>query len=355
MPHATCHMPRSADRMTDTSLCLLFLIIPFLLTLLGCNNQREHSIRGYTMGTTYQVTVVTGRFGSISGLEEKIAGRLQEINRSMSTYIEDSEISRFNRFDQVNRPFPVSEDFMRVLQAGRRIFELSGGAWDATVAPLVDLWGFGPPGKKPSIPSPARLQAVRKTVGFDNIDIRQPGHLVKQVAGITLDFGSIAKGYGVDQVAELLRREGHRNFLVEIGGEIVASGRRPDGRPWRLGINTPRPDAAADEVSRVVTLTDAAFATSGDYRNFFTLDGVRYSHVIDPRTGRPVANGVVSASITAPDCTFADGMATAIMVMGAEAGLQLINRLDDVEAMIVVAEPGGRLVDYFSSGFPRGG
>jgi thiamine biosynthesis lipoprotein len=168
---------------------------------------------------------------------------------------------------------------------------------------------------------------------------------------VTLDLSSIAKGYGVDAVAEVIREEGFRNFLVEIGGEVYGSGSRRDGRPWRVGINRPQPDAAPDEIYRVAPLRDAAFATSGDYRSFFVLDGVRYSHVLDPRTGRPVANGVVSVSVLAPDCTLADSLATAVMVMGVEEGLALLERLPGVEGLVVVETENGRLQDHATSGF----
>lgn len=355
MPHAPCSMPLRAGSTISRKIKCIFIILALLPISVSCDTRREHLIHGYTMGTTYQVLVVTGRFGSISGLAEKIEKRLEEINRSMSTYIADSEISRFNRFDRIDQPFAVSADFMRVMHAGQKIFELSEGAWDATVGPLVDLWGFGSTEKKPTVPPADQLHSLRATVGFNRIGIRKSGYLTKAFAKTALDFGSIAKGYGVDQVAEAVRRAGYENFLVEIGGEVVASGVRTDGQPWRVGINTPRPDAAPDAVYKVVSLENAAFATSGDYRNFFVLNGVRYSHVIDPRTGYPVANGVVSASIIAPNCTIADGLATAVMVMGAEKGLQLVSRLENVEGLIVVAKPDGSLVDFYSTGFPRDG
>jgi thiamine biosynthesis lipoprotein len=187
-----------------------------------------------------------------------------------------------------------------------------------------------------------------KDIGFEKIEIRDSGALIKHQAGVTLDLSSIAKGYGVDQVAETIRRAGFTDFLVEIGGEIYAAGVRPDGGPWRIGINRPKTDARFDEVYQVVSLRDQAFATSGDYRNFFVENGVRYSHIIDPRTGYPVANGVVSVSILADNCTLADGLATAVMVMGAERGLALIRRLDRVHGLVVVELPDGNLIDHFS-------
>jgi thiamine biosynthesis lipoprotein len=300
------------------------------------------------MGTTWHVTVV-GR-ASVARLQEKIERRLEEINQSLSTYREDSEINRFSRFRAVGQEFPISRDFHRVMTAAARVFALSGGAWDGTVRPLVDLWGFGPPAPAGEPPAPGKVEELLKDVGFDRIEIR-PGALVKRQASVTLDLSSIAKGYGVDAVAEVIRQEGFGDFLVEIGGEVVGAGTRPDRRPWRVGINRPRADAAPDEIYRVAALRDAAFATSGDYRNFFERDGVRYAHVIDPRTGRPVSNGVVSVSVLAPDCALADGLATAVMVMGADEGVALLERLPAVEGLVIVETKDGRLEDHATSGF----
>ncbi|MBT8363399.1 MAG: FAD:protein FMN transferase [Deltaproteobacteria bacterium] len=155
----------------------------------------------------------------------------------------------------------------------------------------------------------------------------------------------------MDQVSELVAAAGYKNYLVEIGGEVYAAGLRPDGQRWRVGINRPQKDAAFNAVYRVVSLFNQAFATSGDYRNFFEINGVRYSHVIDPRSGYPVSNGVVSVSIIADNCTLADGLATAIMVMGAEKGIRLVDRLSNVEAFIVVEASDGSLADFSSQGF----
>jgi thiamine biosynthesis lipoprotein len=313
--------------------------------------QQEHLIQGLTMGTTYHITVVSGFFQGISGLKEKIDARLEEINRSMSTYQKDSEISRFNRFKEAGRKFKVSDDFFQVMRAGQTIYRLSEGAWDATVNPLVELWGFGSGPRKNKAPSQSEIAALLPDVGFSNIEILAPGFLLKKRAEVSIDLSSIAKGYGVDQVADVLRKNGFKNYLVEIGGEILAAGHRKDGGKWRIGINRPQAEAAFNEVYKVVELSNRAFATSGDYRNFFEVNGVRYSHVIDPRTGYPVSNGVVSVSIIADTCTLADGLATAVMVMGADKGLDLINRLAGVEGLIIVKKKDGTLVDHYSKGF----
>ena len=303
------------------------------------------------MGTTYHIQVVSGYFQDVSGLKDKIEKRLQEINAAMSTYQKDSEISRFNAFKQAGIKFKISDDFYRVMKTAQTIYRLSDGAWDGTVNPLVDLWGFGHGGQKNKIPAEYEISALLPNIGFDNIEVLAPGYLVKKNAAVTLDLSSIAKGYGVDQVADTIRKEGFENYLVEIGGEVCASGFRPDGKQWRIGINRPKTDAAFDDVYKVVRLHNRAFATSGDYRNFFVVNGVRYAHIIDPRTGYPISNSVVSVSIIADTCAFADGLATAIMVLGPGKGIDLLNRLDGVEGLLIVEKMDGSLENFYSKGF----
>jgi thiamine biosynthesis lipoprotein len=176
--------------------------------------------------------------------------------------------------------------------------------------------------------------------------------LIKRRATITLDLASVAKGYAVDALAQLIRERDYTNFLVEIGGEVYAAGHRIDGTPWRIGINQPEAAAPANQVYQMVRLENRAFATSGDYRNFFEFEGRRYAHIIDPRTGYPAARHLVSVSVLAENCALADGLATALMVMGPQAGLELINRLEGVTCLMVERSPDGRLVDHRSNGFP---
>ena len=329
---------------------ILILLIILLITT-GVEAQTEHLIAGRTMGTTYHVKVVTGSAESVNGFKEKIDRRLGKINQVFSSYIKDSEISRFNALKAAGEKFAVSADFIQVMRAADRIYRLSEGAWDGTVNPLVNLWGFGPTRRQPQKPPAAEIKALMQTIGFDRIRVAEPNFLVKNLASVTLDLNSIAKGFAVDRVSELLADGGFTNYLVEIGGEIYAAGVRADGKKWQVGINRPQKEAAFNEVYKAVSIANRAFATSGDYRNFFEIDGVRYSHVIDPRSGYPVSNGVVSVSIIADNCTLADGLATAIMVMGPEKGIQLVNRLDNVECLIVVEKSDGRLVDFYSAGF----
>ena len=326
----------------------------FLIVLLtGCIGKREILISGKTMGTTYHITVVTGYFEDTAGLEEEIEKRLKAVNRSMSTYMKDSEISRFNALKNTDEKFYISDDFLQVMMIAKKVYEFTGGAWDGTVDPLVTMWGFGRFGVKDSVPSAEEIKTCLATVGFEQIEISEEKYLRKKNASVSLDLASIAKGYGVDQIADLIGKKGFKDFLVEIGGEVLASGLRTDGKPWKIGINTPRKDALLNQVYNVVNLQNKALATSGDYRIFFEAEGKRYSHILDPKTGYPVTNRVVSVSVMADNCTLADGLATGIMVMGHEKGIEAVNRIEGVECLIVVEEENGSFKDYYSKGFKR--
>ena len=303
------------------------------------------------MGTTYHIKVVTGYFERTSGLQGKIDARLKAINQSMSTYIRDSEISRFNRATDTSRSFYVGDDFFHVFKTARLLYTLTGGAWDGTIKPLVDLWGFGSRKPGDSLPSAAIVNSTLKAVGFHHIHVSDKGAIHKELASITLDFASIAKGYAVDQITRLLKEGGMDDFIVEIGGEVYAAGVRQDGQKWRIGVNLPDKDASLQDLYSVVQLSNLAMATSGDYRNFIERDGIVYSHIIDPRTGYPVHNNIASVTIIAPDCTMADGLATSVVVMGREKGKALIEQLPDVEGLIIVRGSDGTFSDVPSSGF----
>lgn len=328
-----------------------FILAVFFCCIAGCDLKKEVACSGETMGTTYQVTVISSALRPAGSLQARIDRRLEEINESMSTFMAESEISRFNTMDGAEETLAVSDDFFAVLQISRRLHDLTGGAWDGTVMPLVDLWGFGPDGFSGVVPDRKEIEKRLGAVGFSGIIFGRGQTISKTRPELRLDLASIAKGYGVDVLAELLRDSGYRNFLVEVGGEVLAEGVRKDGKNWRVGINRPLADAALDDVYHIVALEGKALATSGDYRNFFEMEGRRYSHVIDPRTGYPVANGVVSASVIADTCTLADGLATAMMVMGADAAIALANRMPNVSCLVVVQEPDGSLTDYRSEGF----
>ena len=316
----------------------------------GTGIAQELFLTGATMGTTYHIKVVTEPDKDGKDLQQRIDQRLKQLNKSMSTFQPDSEISRFNRLQTVDTDFSVSPDFLAVMLAADAVYRLTDGAWDGTVKPLVDLWGFGPSGPISEAPSAQAVATALKNVGFQQIEVSAKGFLKKRLAAVTIDLASIAKGYGVDQVAQLIEGTGFRNYLVEIGGEVYAAGKRKDGRNWRVGINQPLKTATANAVYRALELQDQALATSGDYRNFEIIGGRAYSHIIDPRSGYPVNHGVVSTSVVAPNCTLADGLATALMVMGPEKGISLLNRLDAVEGLIIVQKADGSLENFWSRG-----
>jgi thiamine biosynthesis lipoprotein len=311
----------------------------------------EVTLTGRTMGTAYRIIVNVETAQNTDGLATAISTQLNRINAQMSTYRPDSEITRFNKLADLGKSITVSPEFWAVLMAGNELHALTQGAWDGTVFPLITLWGFNAPGGPEGIPDTEKIVATKRHVGWHLINTDASQQLGKRASAVQLDLASVAKGFAVDQVAALLRERQIRNFLAEIGGEVYAAGVRKDGLPWRVGINRPVPGAAPDDVYMALWLPDRALATSGDYRIFTALDGRRYSHILDPRTGFPVNNGIVSVSIVAPDCTMADGLATGVMIMGVEAGLELINRLPEVEGLIVVRGSGDDLANHVSDGF----
>ncbi|MGD8835357.1 MAG: FAD:protein FMN transferase [Desulfobacteraceae bacterium] len=320
---------------------------------MGAGSGKEHLLTGDTMGTTYHIKIIAPRSDDMAPVQKRIDQRLEQLNQSMSTYRSDSEISRFNKLRPPEQIFAVSTDFLKVMLAADEIYRLTAGAWDATVYPLVSLWGFGQSKAIDAVPSRASIEKALERVGFNHLEVSEQGYVKKRHPDVTVDLGSIAKGYGVDVTARLIQGLGYQHYLVEIGGEVFASGRRQDGNPWKVGVNRPSKDASATEVYKALSLENRAMATSGDYRNYIEIDGRTYSHIIDPRSGYPTNSGVVSASVIAPNCTLADGLATALMVMGPGQGVQLLNSVDKVEGLIIVRQPDGTLVDHWSNGVLR--
>ena len=306
----------------------LALATPFL-SLAACEDRdvrRELSeIRGETMGTTYSVKF-TDLPASIdqSSLATDIDRLLDTVNAQMSTYRPDSELSRYNRIATDMWTF-VSPDTLKVVNEALRVSQLSDGAFDPTVGPLVDLWGFGPGSERQVVPSPARIEAVLDQIGHGYVRIDSSATAIsKRGRNIRVDLSGIAKGFGVDKIAEHLESLGIENYLAEIGGELRGRGRSPQDAPWRVGIEKPR--ATPETVQRVVRVDGRAIATSGDYRIFFESDGQRFSHIVNPRTGRPVDHGLASATVVAETTMQADALSTALLVLGPEAGLRLAER-----------------------------
>jgi len=276
---------------------------------------------GETMGTTWSVLLVAPAPVNVAALGPAIRQELDGIVAQMSPWLDASDISRFNRAS-ARSVHSLPEPFFTVLAFALATARDSDGAYDPTVGPLVDLWGFGPASPRAEPPSPAEIDAVRGRVGWDRIALDAAARTAVQPGGVAVDLSAVAKGYAVDRVAALLRSRHAESFLVEIGGELRGEGVKPDGQPWWVSLERPgRGAARGEEIETVVALYQASVATSGDYRKYFDHGGVRYAHTIDPRTARPVAHDLASVSVVHADCMAADALSTALYVMGADAGL----------------------------------
>ena len=304
------------------------------------------------MGTTYEVSVVAKALDDvrITSLHTAIADTLERIDAAMSTWRPESELNRFNRTDTTD-PFPVSTATASVFQHALDVSAMTGGAFDVTVGPLVDAWGFGPPGHPRTPPPEAELARLREQVGWERLAVDIAASTIsKRAPDVSVDLSALAKGYAVDQVAELLEHEGLGDHLVEVGGEVRAAGRNARGEAWRVGIA--RPSAGPPSVYSTVGLSGQALATSGDYRNTYLLDGQRVSHTIDPRTGRPVTHALASVSVIDPLCVRADALATALMVLGPDDGYALAAE-EGWPALFLVRLPEGALEERTTSPWAR--
>jgi thiamine biosynthesis lipoprotein len=295
------------------------------------------------MGTTYHIEYVADSSEVNSrDLHTEVEQLLADVDRQMSTYRPDSELSRFNRAPS-HKWFPVSAATAKVVSAAQRISERTSGAMDVTVGPLVHLWHFGPTSgandARFAPPTHDQISVARRSVGYRNLQVRtKPPALRKEVDGLEVDLSSIAPGYTVDELSRLLAKHDLVNFMVEIGGEVRAHGKREDGTPWRIGIE--RPSKSARELQDTVPLVNAAIATAGDYRKFFEHDGLRYSHVIDPSTGRPVQHSLASVTVLADSCIEADGWDTPLLVLGPDLGYQAAER-NRIAALFITRRNGG--------------
>ncbi len=307
------------------------------------------------MGTTYQVKIFSQPFSESEWvrLRAKIDSALIAVNQQMSTYEPASEISRFNNFKDTTA-FAVSPDFANVVSEALEISLKSDYTFDITVAPLIDLWGFGKNGNRIVPPSESELSDILRNIGSKNLGIIRGKALKKRIPSLQINLGAIAKGYGVDVVAKILFNEGLKNYLVEIGGEVFARGLNDRGEYWKIGIDNP--DFASlpgQDIQAILQLNDNAVATSGDYRNYFEYEGKIFSHTIDPRNGKPVSHNLASVTVVAKNCMQADALATALMVMGREKGLSLIEKTDDTEAFLILRKDSQSLETFQSSGFSK--
>ncbi len=302
----------------------LFLLVGIVL-LSGCWPKEQHfnEIQGRTMGTFYQV-IVEAPSGSQTLLQQRIDYKLQQISQTFSTYLPDSEINQLSQA-AAGEWLAVSSDMLQVMLAAQQVYQQSSGAFDPTVRTLVDQWGFGPLQRADVIPDDQTLASALAEVGFSAVTIdAEQSKILKQQAR-QFELSGVAKGYAVDQIANFLSAQGHSNFLVNIGGDIRVEGNRRDGTPWRVAIE--HPDQEQQAVYQTLRVTDLAVLTSGDYRNFFMVDGERFSHTLDPFTGFPIDHGLASVTVLAESAALADAWATAFTVLGFEASKALSQEL----------------------------
>ncbi len=327
----------------------LFPVFAGLVLLAGCSRSREQAFtynQGSVFGTTYHI-----KYLHPDGLDlhDGIKQVLDNFDASLSTYNPESIISRINR----NEPGVTADAyFKRCFRRAQEIARDTQGAFDITVGPLVNAWGFGFSDR--SEITPQLIESILEYTGYDKVRL-EGDQIIKDYPEIQLDVNAIAKGMAVDVVAEYLREQGCVDLMVEIGGEVVARGKNPQNTWWRIGINKPTDDSILQrqELQTVVQLKDTAMATSGNYRNFYILDGVKYAHTIDPATGYPVQHSLLSATVFAPDCLTADAYATAFMVMGLEEAEAIVNRHTDLQAYFIYSDESGQMRTWQSAGFGK--
>lgn len=310
---------------------LLFLIIGSII-IISENKPTYRTQQGKIFGTLYTII-----YEHNADLQPQIVATMQAVDNSLSPFNKNSTITHINNNDSTK----VDEMFIEVFNTAKQIYRESYGAFDPTVAPLVNAWGFG--FKKGEKVDTDMVDSLRQFVGFDRIHLNN-GQVTKDDERIMLDFSAIAKGYGSDCVARLLDNHGIQNYMVEIGGEVVVKGHNKKGNPWGIGITKPTDDSLSmnQELQTVLRLTNCAIATSGNYRNFYYKDGVKYAHTIDPRIGNPVQHSLLSATVIADNCMRADALATAFMVLGVDSAMAYCERHPEIKGYFIVAADSGR-------------
>ena len=320
------------------TLFLLFLIVGTVMIVKQNASMPYVKNQGRVFGTYYHATYQAER-----DMQQLIEAELMKVDGEFSMFNDSSTVSHINR----NEEAPLSEMFLEVFNLSQSVYDETAGAFDVTVAPLVNAWGFG--FKASEFPSDEIIDSIRSFVGQEGVHVsNRGGHSVieKNDSRMMLDFSAVAKGYGCDVVARMFRKHGVKNFMIEIGGEIVVSGVNPDKKKWSVGVNKPVEDIAQDitEIDTILAITDCAMATSGNYRNFYERDGKRYAHTIDPHTGKPVSHSLLSATVIAPSCAVADAFATAFMVMGDEKARELLAKHKELKALLICSDNEGNHV-----------
>ena len=330
---------------------IIILSLFFLLLSCKSNEKKEvyTTIQGETMGTYYNL-----KYKSDIDLKPQIDEELIRINDELSTYIPTSTISKFNKSE--NGITIAKSDLWENIIKAKEILTLSNGYYDPTVMPLVNYWGFGYVGhEKVKYIDSLKINKLLEHVGFEKIEMTNNGtdsiNLIKQTNDLQIDLSSIAKGYGVDKIGNLIKEKGINDYLVEIGGEVICSGLSPSNKNWVIGVNTPDEKASVNELILKKQLYNRALATSGNYRNFYSVNGNKYSHTINPKTGFPERSNLLSSTIVANDCMTADALATACMAYGLENSIKMISKLDSIEACFIYLDDKMEMKVYMSDGF----
>ena len=323
------------------ALKILFLIVLAVASVIIIARQKNTPYQrntGFIFGTIYNVS-----YQSSHDLQPEIEAELKRVDASLSPFNKQSIITAVNN----NRPVKLDDRFIEVFTLADKISKETNGAFDITVAPLVNEWGFG--FKTGVAPTRHVIDSLRAIVGYQKVRL-QDGVIRKADPRIMLDCSAIAKGYGSDCVARLLRKHGIDNFMVEIGGEVVTSGINPDRMPWRIGVTKPVDDSTAidQELQTVLNVTDKAMATSGNYRNFYYKGGRKYAHTIDPKTGYPIQHNILSATVLADDCATADAYATSFMVLGLDGARRILKRHPELMAYLIYSDAKGNNKVWFS-------
>lgn len=317
---------------------LLLLIVGTILIIRQQRNMPYQHNEGFMYGTVYHVT-----YQHDKDLQQNIEAEMKKVDDALSTFNPNSIISKINQ----NKPVELNDMFKDVFTMSEEISKETHGAFDITVAPMVNAWGFG--FKSGVSPTRHTIDSLKTIVGYEKVKLKS-GRIVKQDPRIMLDCSAIAKGYGVDIVANYLRKEGVENFIVEIGGEIVSSGISEKRLPWKIGVTKPVDDSVSQsqELQTVLNVTNKAMATSGNYRNFYYKNGKKYAHTIDPKTGYPVQHGILSATVLADRCAIADAYATSFMVMGLEKTKALLKDHPELMVYIIYADNKGNNQTWYS-------
>lgn len=289
---------------------------------------------GLVFGTSYHVTYL-----SDTDLQQEIEDALAQVDNALSMFNPESTISKVNNADSIT----VSDTmFLEIMRLSMQISDMTGGAFDITVAPAVNAWGFG--FKESESMNQSVIDSLKQIIGYRKIH-EKDGFITKDDSRIMLDCSAIAKGFGSDMAARALQDNGVSDYMVEIGGEVVVSGRNPKGKLWNIGISKPIDDSLSvnNEIDTILSITDMAMATSGNYRNFYVKDGRKYAHTIDPHSCTPVSHNLLSATVLAPDCATADALATSMMVMGLDSALALCHRHPEIKVYLIYQDSDGQL------------